>query len=308
MTITARIDAATLIPDHLRVPVLPPPKSGKIGLFERCNFGCSYCSRSLNEIDGEMDPALYSRILREMYDLGIRSIGLFFIGEPFLSARLPDQIAEAKNIGFDYVYVTTNGSLALPKKVEACMKAGLNSLKFSLNYADENQFAAVAKVSPRLFGRVLANIKAAREIRDAGGYDCGIYASSILYDGEQREKLQEVIDSVLPYLDEHYFLPTFSMHTAANESGLIPQPGNPGRVGALRSGACWALWSYHIDHKGRMIACCFGDGGNDDFVMGDLTKQSFMEAWNSPKFQALRAAHLAGDVRGTPCETCALGG
>ena len=29
--------------------------------------------------------------------------------------------------------------------------------------------------------------------------------------------------------------------------------------------------------------------------MGDLTKQSFMDAWNSDKYQALRAAHLARD-------------
>ena len=38
--------------------------------------------------------------------------------------------------------------------------------------------------------------------------------------------------------------------------------------------------------------------------MGDLTKQSFMEAWNSPEFIALRRAHLRKDVTGTPCEEC----
>ena len=38
--------------------------------------------------------------------------------------------------------------------------------------------------------------------------------------------------------------------------------------------------------------------------MGDLTKLSFVEAWNSPSFVALRAAHLKKDVRGTVCENC----
>jgi hypothetical protein len=42
-------------------------------------------------------------------------------------------------------------------------------------------------------------------------------------------------------------------------------------------------------------------------VMADLTKVSFAEGWNSDKFQALRAAHLAKDVRGTACESCAAG-
>ena len=38
--------------------------------------------------------------------------------------------------------------------------------------------------------------------------------------------------------------------------------------------------------------------------MGDLTKQPFMEAWRSEKFQALRAAHLKRNVAGTVCEYC----
>ena len=38
--------------------------------------------------------------------------------------------------------------------------------------------------------------------------------------------------------------------------------------------------------------------------MGDLMKQSFMDAWNSEKFQNLRKAHLKKDVTGTVCEEC----
>jgi hypothetical protein len=38
--------------------------------------------------------------------------------------------------------------------------------------------------------------------------------------------------------------------------------------------------------------------------MGDLTQQSFMDAWNSAAFVKLRAAHLKRDVRGTVCEQC----
>jgi hypothetical protein len=38
--------------------------------------------------------------------------------------------------------------------------------------------------------------------------------------------------------------------------------------------------------------------------MGDLNRQSFMEAWNSETFVKLRAAHLRKDVTGTVCEKC----
>ena len=61
----------------------------------------------------------------------------------------------------------------------------------------------------------------------------------------------------------------------------------------------------HITADGKLSACCFGHGVDDDMVMGDLNTQSFMEAWNSRSYQDLRRAHLAKDVTGTPCETCA---
>ncbi len=38
--------------------------------------------------------------------------------------------------------------------------------------------------------------------------------------------------------------------------------------------------------------------------MGDLNELSFMKAWHSDKFRALRAANLKKDVRGTACEGC----
>ncbi|MBT3334338.1 MAG: SPASM domain-containing protein, partial [Rhodospirillaceae bacterium] len=38
--------------------------------------------------------------------------------------------------------------------------------------------------------------------------------------------------------------------------------------------------------------------------MGDLKEISFMEAWQSPDFQALRQAHLNRDVSNTVCRDC----
>jgi hypothetical protein len=38
--------------------------------------------------------------------------------------------------------------------------------------------------------------------------------------------------------------------------------------------------------------------------MGDLNRMSFMEAWHSDNFRALRRANLAENVCGTVCEKC----
>lgn len=303
--ITARIDAVTKV--GTVAPVLPAPKSVKIELTANCNYRCSFCVKSLRPDNGEMDRNLYSRILREMRAAGVEEIGVFYIGESFTCKWLPEAIAEAKEVGFPYVFLTTNGSMASPDKVEACMKAGLDSLKFSINFADEDQFKDVAHVKSILYRRALSNMKEARRIRDDGGYKCGIYASSIAFDGDQGRKMKALIDErVIPVVDEFYWLPLFDMGGASRANGKLPTAGNPGRLGAMRDPLpCWAVVTEgHVTKDGLLAACCFGTGIDGGLIMADLNKVSFMEGWNSMAFQELRSAHISKDVRGTACEEC----
>lgn len=303
-TITSRIDAITRIAPEYRGEVLPAPRSVKIELTSTCNFACSFCTKSINAYeDGNMDRALYMRLIHEMRDAGVEELGVFFIGESFTCKWLPDAIWEAKKAGFPYVFLTTNGSAATPERVRQCMAAGLDSLKFSLNFHSPQQLADVAKVSPTYWRRSIDNLKAARVIRDSGDYRCKLYASSIKFNGEQGEAMQAVVDEVLPHVDEHYWLPLYGMSGAGQSMGK-PQPGNPGRLDAMRDPLpCWSVFTEgHITKDGIMSACCFGGAGLE---MADLKEVSFMEGWNSQKYQELRRAHLAKDVSKTACGECA---
>ena len=110
MTITQRIDAITRIAPEYRGVFIPAPKSVKIELTANCNYKCSFCVKSLRADNGEMDRKFYSRIIREMRDSGVEELGVFYIGESFTCKWLPEAIAEAKSVGFPYVFLTTNGS------------------------------------------------------------------------------------------------------------------------------------------------------------------------------------------------------
>lgn len=310
MSITQKIDAITRIAPEYRGLRLPAPKSVKVELTARCNYKCGFCVKSLREESGDMDRTLYSQIIRDMREAGVEELGLFYIGESFTCKWLPEAIVEAKQVGFPYVFLTTNGAAALPKIVEKCMAAGLDSLKFSINFADEKQLVDVAQVPGHNFRRAIEHLKEARRIRDAGQYETKIYASSIAFDGEQGQKMQAVVDEIKPYVDEHYFLPLYGMSGASASIGWKPKPGNPGRLDAMRDPLpCWAVFTEgHVTKDGKMVACCFGSGLDGDLVMGDLLEDDFMTAWNSKAYQKLREAHLNEDVRGTACESCAAGG
>lgn len=312
--ITERIDAITGINDRYRGTLLPAPRSVKIELTGRCNYACSFCARSMVLRDQkDMDRDLFENSLKQMRDAGVEEIGLFYLGESFLCGWLEDAIAYAKkDCGYPYVFLTTNGSLSTPERLRGCFAAGLDSLKFSFNYADVEQFKDIARVKPKLYQRMIANIRGARVVRDAvfeeTGHRCGLYASYIEYDGEQGQRMVQALDAIRDGVDEIYALPLYNQANLVTEDetrrGWAPTAGNRGRVGALRDPLpCWAVFTEgHITWDGILSACCFDHDGR--FHMGDLKTTPFMRAWNSEGFRQLRAAHLRLDVKGTPCETC----
>ncbi len=311
--ITQRIDAITLIPEERRRVDPPAPRSVKIELTGRCNYRCSFCAlRSrASQPAGDMDFKLFQRIVREMRQAGVEEIGLFFLGESFMAKELlKNAIWDLKDkVKMPYVFLTTNGSLADAHTVDDCMAAGLDSLKWSVNAADAEQFATIMQVKPALWETSLQNLRWAREVRDANKYATRIYASSIKYDGEQGEKMERLLtERVRPYVDEHYWLPLYSMGSVATqreeELGYRPIAGNQGRIGALRDPLpCWAVFTEgHVTSSGMLSACCFDADGR--FAMANLNEVSFMEGWQAQKFQALRARHLQKDVTGTVCANC----
>jgi MoaA/NifB/PqqE/SkfB family radical SAM enzyme len=91
------------------------PIIGEVILTDRCNLSCLHCA--VNNITSVIYP--YGQIRREMqllYDQGVRIL-LFFGGEPFIwqdsGKTLKDLAAEAKEMGFLYVIVVTNGTFPL---------------------------------------------------------------------------------------------------------------------------------------------------------------------------------------------------
>lgn len=324
MQITDRIDAITAIPPEWHSAVLPAPPSMKIELTSRCPYRCTFCALRTRQTESnrDMDLDLFAAIASEARKAGVEEIGLFFLGESFSAPQLlVDACRIAKReIGFPYVFLTSNGALAKPEVVWQLMDAGLDSLKWSVNAADYEQFEKVMGVKAAYMDIALDNIKAAYEIRNHGNYDTRLYASSIAFDGDQGERMQHLIKTrVAPYVDQHYMLPLYGMSLRADQmesdTGYRPTLGNSGRIDETTGRPnrehqiCWSAFrEAHVRVDGNMSLCCFG--ADDRFDVGDLCEMGFMEAWNSPKMVAVREAHLRSKteglaaLKGTCCEVC----
>jgi MoaA/NifB/PqqE/SkfB family radical SAM enzyme len=326
MGITERIDAVTEL-GSLRVRMggmQPAPKSVKIELTPRCNLRCKFCAVHTREKTAtqDMDFWLFQKITEDMRVSGVEEIGLFYLGESFVN---PDLLIKAckwvkQELDFPYVFLTSNATKADSMDVMKLMEAGLDSLKWSINNYDAHQFSQITGGSTETFEKAFANIKRAFQGRNYNNHPTALYASSILYEGEQREKMQKLLDEkVIPYVDEHYWLPLYQMsmyrEKMEKDLGFVPTAGNMGRLDSetlepLRpSLPCWTAFTEgHVRYDGGLSACCFG--ADDRFDMGLLDGTNFMRQWNTPKFQALRKAQLKtltegqDALKGTPCEVC----
>lgn len=324
MTITKRIDAITGIPPEYLQECPPAPKSVKIELSGRCNYACHFCALRTRDKQPtqDMDFELFKKITLDMRDSGVEEIGIFYLGETLTSPKLAVMAVRylKRILGMPYVFLTSNASLATKPIVHDLMNEGLDSLKWSVNAADEQQFTRIMGVKGELFHRALKNIKNAWEVREHGGFKTGLYASSIRYDDEQLAKMEKLLDEhVRPYVDEHYWLPLYSMAMRSDaikeKLGYTPMHGNSGRYDPetgmpTREGLpCWALFTEgHVRHDGHFSICCFGS--DEKFDVGDLNKQSFMEVWHSEAFRNIRAAQIRtkedgpAALDGTMCQVC----
>lgn len=307
----------------------PAPKSVKIELTARCNLRCKYCGVASRSKQPTRDMSLdfFKRITTDMRQAGVEEIGVFYLGESFMA---PDLLIDAvkwckQELGFSWVFLTSNATKANPDDVFTLMELGLDSLKWSTNFRSPAHFRAMTGASGKLWGRALDNIQRAFELRNRHKQRTILSASSIIfYDDEDFKKMRAFVkDHVAPFVDKHYWLPTYQMGMASEkikrELGVDATIGNMGRIDEstmLPNRAplpCWAVFTEgHVRVDGGLSACCFG--ADDRFDMGALDGQNFMREWNSERFQALRRSHIetltigSKALMGTPCQVCVTQG
>lgn len=285
----------------------PIPKKVKIEVTNICNLECFYCQTSYTKTKKNViNKKFLFKLLQELKDLNVEEVGFFWLGEPLLNNELPEYIAYAKKIGIKYVFITTNGVLATPERIERIFQCGLDSIKISINASTRMKYKKMC--GRDAFDQVIANLKTTWQLRSSTKKP-SIYASSVFdpSDGKEFSKIHSIIS---PYVDEHYPIQLYG------DKKIIEYNGEHTIVKASKKDIrslqsmlpCWSVFMLpHISCDGR-IGACYCDN-NEKFYMGDLNKESFVSIWHSEKFANLREKHLLKDVSGSVCEHCiAFGG
>ncbi len=308
LRITERVERLRALDGELHTTTPPLPHSAKIELTSRCNYACGFCASHLRGGPRrDMPWALYTRLARELREDGVEQLGLFYIGESLLYPRLEEAVRFAKHAcGYPYVFLTTNGSLATGERARNLMRAGLDSLKFALNFANGAQLAQGAGAPEDTWVSVVENLIAACDARDAHeratGRRCMVSASSLRYCEIQPGLMAPALERLAGRLDQHYWLPPFGAPQTW-QSCVPPERRGVSPPLARKELPCWPLYTEaHVTADGWLSACSLDHSPR--FRVADLGACPFAQAWHAPPFQALRRAHLAGDVSATPCAHC----
>jgi len=297
-TIKERKKDAVTVNKYVTEP--PFPKEIFIDLTSFCNHRCVFCANWKLKNRRTIEPNMVKRVLREAYKNGTRDIGVYATGESFLVKNLSEYVAEAKQIGYEYIFITTNGALATTERVAPVLNAGISSIKFSICAGTRESYKEIHGRDD--FDKVLANLRWISKYRKVSDLEYRIYVTMVYTDITKHE-VDILKNLVMPYIDE------WDPHPLTNQCGNMYENNQLGRIeeynvrGRIKSKICFQPFkSFTVTPEGYISACVLDY--QKDLIVADLNKTTMREAWTNGIYKDFRDRHIKGSLRSLICYNC----
>ncbi|WP_419786633.1 radical SAM protein [Pseudodesulfovibrio sp.] len=273
-----------------------------------CNNRCVFCGKDFMEYKPRfLDTEVLKVRLKEMAELGVKSIMHAGEGEPFLHKDMAEIVRYGKSVGIDQAF-TTNASLMKPEIAEQILEH-TTWIKASCNAGTPESYAKIHRTKASDFNKVLENMEAAVKLRAKHGYACTLGMQILLLPETQHEVVglaEKARDIGLDYL----VVKPYSHHPKSLCQGYkdvdyshlenlgeeLAKTATPTFQPLLRLHAidkwqakdhsynrCLGLpfWAY-MDAGGTVWGCSMFL--NDDrFNYGNINDQTFREIWEGEK-------------------------
>lgn len=273
------------------------PRIIKIDICNVCNQACVFCpqSKQINK-KGCIDSDLCRKIIQDAYFAGAREMGLSSTGEPLLNKKLPEYIRLAKELGYEYIFINTNGLLMDEDMSENILKEGIDSVKFSIN-ASQKSYSLVHGTDS--YFQVIRNLEKFYQKREILNKNCKIYVSYIATKFTLGE-INQVKKDIEAYIDD------FVVMNANNRGGLANEVVDELYVEddeySLKYPCSQIFNNVYVTAEGYMTVCC--QDFENNMVVADLNLMSVEDAWNCADFIEFRKRFLNKDIKGILCDNC----
>jgi pyruvate-formate lyase-activating enzyme len=289
---------------HLITPNFP--KELFLEVNNTCNHTCIFCANiKMTRDKSFIDDKLAKKIIYDAFDAGARDIAFYATGEPLIFPKLSEYIKYAKDIGYEYIFLTSNAALSTDSKMKSIIDAGLDSIKFSVNAGTKETYKQVHGKDD--FDKVVENIKDWDKYRKKTNSKLKMFVSFIPTRLTQYE-YPLLMDKIGEYIDQE-----IDQRECSNQGGNMIENNiyediNPNNIlGTLKTEQLTSICPdpfnrLTVSSEGYLTACVVDY--QNALVISDLNKVSIVEAWNSNEFQELRKKHLEDKLEGTLCYNC----
>ena len=266
-------------------------------LSNACNHKCLFCAhQKMKRKVGRMNPEMAESVLRQAYELGTREVGLYATGEPFIVPELAQYVKMAKDIGYTYVYLTSNGALATPERIREVVDAGIDSIKFSINAPERKMYEFIHGRDD--FDTVFEHLVYLNQYRKESGRNYKIYITGILtrYTEHMRDDYFKIFDVLA---DQIVFKDVY------NQGGYMPEIDYLLRC----THDTEVMRRCNLPFDALCVTCeGYLSVENADFenmlIVADLNKVSLKEGWYGEKMKEIRQKFMDDNLEGTVCAGC----
>jgi len=252
---------------------------------------------------GNLNISLYESFVKRAVEGGLKEIGLYSTGEPFMTKNLHEFIAIAKKNGIKRVYIDTNGALATIDKVKKCVESGLDSMKFSINAGSRETYKIIHGFDD--FDKVVKNLKDIYNYKIKNNINLQLMASFVYTDLTFNE-IDKFKDFFFKYFEDVKIVGAHNQGGRTLDTARKITKNSVKKINDEKKTIkpCAMLWNtLHLTAEGYLTACCV-DYENDLTYKKFDEKESILDQFNHENMRKLRRMHLTNNLDGTICKGC----
>ena len=277
-----------------------------------CNHRCVFCAYDfIGYPNRKLDCDRLLAFIDEAKEAGVKSLLYAGEGEPLLHPDIEKFIIHSKNSGID-VGLFTNGQLLREGLAEAILPL-LTFVRFSFNGGTKDNYADLHKVKPDIFGRVVANMKIASEIKEKKALDVDIGVQYVLLP----ENVDYLIDAVKMIKDTgvDYFVIKPFVQQSDLQSYRIAEPLDLDSIEHILNEAeslssedfiviarresfegygkrkykhCYGTSFVSVMNSAGDLATCLPYWDKDDFIFGNIYKSELGDIWHEKRRKKIK--------------------
>ncbi len=151
----------------------------EVSPFGACNHRCLFCAVDyIGYMSRSLDPEVLDQRIREMAELGVKSIMFAGEGEPTLWKHLPETLDYCTSVGID-TSLTTNMVPFNKNNVDSFIR-NCSWIKTSINGGTPVVYSQIHRTKESDFTKVMDNFAMSVKVREENGYACTIGAQMLL--------------------------------------------------------------------------------------------------------------------------------